>query len=85
MGHRGMTRPQVADGGVGLQIWRIAASMLNKQSETAEKGYDLPSLWDVGGKQSCQRKKAEQYEVFRRASCLRSELGTECCFEPPSD
>ena len=62
-----------------------AASMLNKQSETAEKGYDLPSLWDVGGKQSCQRKKAEQYEVFRRASCLRSELGTECCFEPPSD
>jgi hypothetical protein len=28
----GMARPQVADGGDGLQIWRVAANILNKQS-----------------------------------------------------
>jgi hypothetical protein len=33
--HHGMTRPQVADGGDGLQIWRVAANILNKQSRTA--------------------------------------------------
>jgi hypothetical protein len=25
-----MARPQVADGGEGLQIWRVAANILNK-------------------------------------------------------
>ena len=29
--------PRVADGGVGLQIWRLAANILNKQSWTADK------------------------------------------------
>jgi hypothetical protein len=34
-----MARPQVADGGDGLQIWRVAANiLLNKQSRTADKG-----------------------------------------------
>jgi hypothetical protein len=32
-----MARPQVADGD-GLQIWRVAANILNKQSRTADKG-----------------------------------------------
>jgi hypothetical protein len=35
----GMVRPRVADGGDGLQIWRVAANVLNKQSRTAEKGW----------------------------------------------
>jgi hypothetical protein len=35
--HHGMARPQVADGGEGLQIWRVAANILNKQSRTAER------------------------------------------------
>jgi hypothetical protein len=35
--HHGMARPQVADGGNGLQIWRVAANILNKQSRTADK------------------------------------------------
>jgi hypothetical protein len=35
--HHGMACPQVADGGDGLQIWRVAASILNKQSWTADK------------------------------------------------
>jgi hypothetical protein len=33
----GMARPQVADGGNGLQIWRITANILNKQTRTADK------------------------------------------------
>jgi hypothetical protein len=37
--HHGMARPQVADGGEGLQIWRIAANIFNKESRTADKGW----------------------------------------------
>jgi hypothetical protein len=37
--HHGTARPQIADGGEGLQIWRVAANMLNKQSRTADKGW----------------------------------------------
>ena len=37
--HHGMARPQVADRGDGLQIWRVAANILNKQSWTADKGW----------------------------------------------
>ncbi|KAJ4430131.1 hypothetical protein ANN_22341 [Periplaneta americana] len=36
--HHGMARPQVADRRDGLQIWRVAANILNKQSWTADKG-----------------------------------------------
>jgi hypothetical protein len=34
-----MARPQIADGGDGLQIWRVAANILNKQSRTANKAW----------------------------------------------
>jgi hypothetical protein len=34
-----MARPQVADGGDGLQIWRAAANILDKQPRTADKGW----------------------------------------------
>jgi hypothetical protein len=33
-----MAHPQVAEGGDDLQIWRVAANILNKQSRTAYKG-----------------------------------------------
>jgi hypothetical protein len=36
--HHGMERPRVSDRGDGLQIWRVAANMLNKQSQTADGG-----------------------------------------------
>jgi hypothetical protein len=36
--HHVMTRPRVADGGDDLRIWRVAASILNKQ-QTADKGW----------------------------------------------
>jgi hypothetical protein len=32
-----MARPQVADGGDGLQIWSVAANIFNKQLRTADK------------------------------------------------
>jgi hypothetical protein len=32
-----MELPQIGDGGNGLQIWRIAENMLNKQLRTADK------------------------------------------------
>jgi hypothetical protein len=34
----GMVHPQVADRGDGLQIWRVAANILNKQSQIANRG-----------------------------------------------
>jgi hypothetical protein len=34
-----MARPQVAGGGGSLQIWRVAANILNKQSWTADEGW----------------------------------------------
>ena len=33
----GLARPQVGDGGEGLQVWRLAANILNNQSRTADK------------------------------------------------
>jgi hypothetical protein len=40
--YHNMARSQVADGGDGLQIWRVAANILNKQSRTADKGWSSP-------------------------------------------
>jgi hypothetical protein len=37
--HHSMARPQVADGGNGLQVWRVAANILIKLSRTANKGW----------------------------------------------
>jgi hypothetical protein len=41
-----MACPQVADGGDSLQIWRVAANILNKQSRTSNKGWS--SILGVG-------------------------------------
>jgi hypothetical protein len=32
-----MARPQVPDGGPGLQIWKVVANILNKKVRTVEK------------------------------------------------
>jgi hypothetical protein len=37
--HHGMARPRVADRGDSLQIWRVAANILNKQSRSADSGW----------------------------------------------
>jgi hypothetical protein len=57
-----MARPQVADGAEGLQIWRVAANILNNQSRTADKGW--PSSLGVGrGAKTPHRKKETRYEM----------------------
>jgi hypothetical protein len=45
--HHGMARLQIADGGDGLQIWRVAINISNKQSRTADRGW--PSILGGGG------------------------------------
>jgi hypothetical protein len=37
--HHSMARPWIANGGDGLQIWRVTTNILNKQSREAEKGW----------------------------------------------
>jgi hypothetical protein len=49
--HHGMARPQVADG-EGLQIWRAAANILNKQSRTADKGWPSSLVFGRGANNS---------------------------------
>jgi hypothetical protein len=44
----GMARPQVADAGDGLHIFRVAANIVNKQSRTADRGWF--SILGVGPK-----------------------------------
>jgi hypothetical protein len=43
-----MARPRVGDGGDGIQIWRVAANILNKQSRTAEGGGPPAGGWGGG-------------------------------------
>jgi hypothetical protein len=51
-----MARPQVADGGDGLRIRRVAADIFYKQSRTADKGWFTSSeVWR--GAESPQSKK----------------------------
>jgi hypothetical protein len=42
-----MARPQVAGGEDGLQMWRVSANVLTKQSRTADRG--LSSSLGLGG------------------------------------
>jgi hypothetical protein len=44
--YHSMACPQVADRGDGLQIWSVAANILNKQSWTVNRGW--PSSLGVG-------------------------------------
>jgi len=43
--HPYIARPEVADGGDGLQIWRVGVNILNTQTWTAEKGG--PQVWEL--------------------------------------
>jgi hypothetical protein len=44
--HLDVARPQVPDGAHGLQLWRAAANILNKQPRTADRGWS--SSYGVG-------------------------------------
>jgi hypothetical protein len=63
-----MARPQVADGGDALQVWRVAVNILNRQSRTAYKGG--PPAWRLGVRLTTNRKKYTCYERSQEASDL---------------
>jgi hypothetical protein len=68
--HHGMERPRFADGGDGLQLWRVAENILNKQSRTADKGWSS-SLGALGDRiTSPRRKKTPCYKMLHTASEL---------------
>jgi hypothetical protein len=46
--HPGMADTRVTDGGDGVQIWRVAANVLNKQPRTAVRGVPLAWGWGEG-------------------------------------
>jgi hypothetical protein len=71
--HHGMVCPQVADGGNGLQIWRVPAKILNKQLRTADKGWSS-SLGLGVGLTTTHHKKLSCYENSQEASDMRGLL-----------
>jgi hypothetical protein len=63
----GMTRPQVAVGGDVVQIWKVVANMLNKQSPAVDKGWSF-ALRVVRGLMTHHRKTLSCYKLLHRAS-----------------
>jgi len=57
--HHGMARPQVADGGTALPVWRVAGNILNKQSRTRGD----PPAWGLDEVLTIQRKNWHGYET----------------------
>jgi hypothetical protein len=45
-----MERLQVADGGEGLQTWRVAVNILNKELQTANRGWPSSLQVEQGDK-----------------------------------
>jgi hypothetical protein len=76
-----MARPQVSDGGDGLQIWRVAAIILvlNKQSRTANREW-LCRLEGWAGDHNPHCKYCTCYLIFKRAT-LRREISYNNLFE----
>jgi hypothetical protein len=74
-----MARPQVAVGGDGLQIWRVAAIILNKKSRTAKREW-LCRLEGWAGAVKPHCKYCTCYLIFKRAS-LRTEISYNILFE----
>jgi hypothetical protein len=59
-----MAHPHVEDGGENLWMWRVAANILNKQLQTADKGWS--SSLGVGcGANNCKKK--AWYKMPQRA------------------
>jgi hypothetical protein len=63
--HHGLARLLVTDGGDGLQTWRTAANILNKQSRSVDKGW-FYSLVLGKGMITLQRKMPSCYLTLRR-------------------
>jgi hypothetical protein len=70
--HHSMTCPQVEDGRDGLQIWIAAVNILNKQLQTANKGWSS----SLGKGLTLLTIKKVCYEMLHRAFLLQTELTT---------
>jgi hypothetical protein len=67
--HYGISRPQVAGWGEGLQIWRVAANILNKQLQTATRAG--PPVCGLGGELTTPHCKTQHVnKILNRASDL---------------
>jgi hypothetical protein len=64
-----MARPRVADGRDGLQHWRLAANILNKQPRTDDKGWSS-SLGVGRGLTTPHRKNKLVTKSYNKASDL---------------
>jgi hypothetical protein len=52
--HHSMARPQFADARDGLQKWRVAANILNKQSWPTDRGCEVSwEVWGGANKSQC--------------------------------
>jgi hypothetical protein len=62
--HHRMVSPQVEVRGDRHQIWQVAANILNKQSQTADRGG--PPAWGLGLALTTPHcKKLTCYEIFK--------------------
>jgi hypothetical protein len=73
--YHGMAHPRVADEGDGLQIWRVVANVLNRQSRRADKEWSS----SLGGGEGltiphCKKilLRCGRMPTFRRAMLLPS-------------
>jgi hypothetical protein len=65
--HGTAARPQVADGGDGLQIWKVAANIMNKQSRTTDKGRSS----SLGVERGANNPSTSESNMLRSVSKLR--------------
>jgi hypothetical protein len=73
--HHCMARPQVVDGGDGLQIWMVAANILHKQSRIADREWFF-SLGVGRGLTTPPHKKSACYEILHGTSEMDGFFGT---------
>jgi hypothetical protein len=72
-----MVRPRVACGGGGLQIWKVSENILNKQSQTDDKGWSS----SMGGGQSLttpHREKVQHATNHYTGVCSRLRRDEKC-------
>jgi hypothetical protein len=68
-----MARPQVADGGDALQLWKAAANILNKQWRISDKGWS--SNLGVGRGANNSPKKISLLRTFKEVKDVDGYLG----------
>jgi hypothetical protein len=67
-----MAHRHVADGGDGLQIWRVAANSSNKQSRQSTMGD--PPAWELGVKLTTRHHEIILLRNVTKGLCIRQIL-----------